>query len=142
MLSQGVRPQRLHRRALWEPVAGSRARGKLHAVWAPGNLLYGEEWEGAQGPLYSGYAPCPCCALCAVRCAGPPTSETNADLRSPGGRGQRCVKREEGRITGHAGPTAKPCCLGGRVRDMCLSGDLEDEWELAEVGGQGHVSEP
>lgn len=74
------------------------------------------------------------CALCAVLGHPPPRPmRTRAHLVG----GQRCVKREEGRITGHAGPTAKPCCLGGRVRDMCLSGDLEDEWELAEVGEAG-----
>lgn len=104
-------------------------------MWAPGNLLYGEEWEGAHGPLYSRHAPCPCCAVCAVHCAlcaargaGPPTTETNVDPRSPGGRAEVC--QEGGR------QNRRPCCLGGRIRDMSLSGDLEDGWELAELGGR------
>lgn len=75
---------------------------------------------------------CPRCALCAV--LGPPTTQNNADPRSPGGKAEVC--QEGGRKNhSHARPTAKPCCPGGRIRDMSLSCDLEDEQELP--GGWG-----
>lgn len=93
------------------------ARGERHAVGS-GSLLCGEGGKEPTAHQRAAMLQAPLGAVCG---AGPPATETGRACALEGG--QRCVQREEGRIAGHAGPTA--VLSGGRARDMSLSCDLE-----------------